>query len=488
MAAYHEPSYQHGFEEERFEQTVSQNFQCIICTNVLRDPVMCRGNQHLFCRACITRHLGNFQTCPTCMQELCVETLTEAPRAVKNFLSELKIRCEFHDRGCLALVELGNLENHVKLCGFAPVACSNEGCELVVNQRDLIHHESTVCKQRRVKCHSCIELRQEMDTVKSTLEAMNKKLDVIQDKLQHQRESKAKSKVVVAGGWNEDSGELNSVELFDVLKQTWSYLQPMKESRASGSAFVYDNQIIVSGGWIKSNQLLRTDSIEALQNANHVSPLSTWKNFPAKLSGKLSRFSTVVYNDSLIVVGGDDGSSNVDYSKNISEISLVRPYAIKLLTKMPRNLCWHSVEIFGDKIVIVGGHTTHSISSVLMYDIKQNKCGELVPLPQPVRRMATVKWGDNVIVIGGEKKNFQAINTVMIYNVKTQQCHWLPPMIHKRSGCTAAVVDDTIIVMGGEDEKRTILNSVERFSFAKYTWEELPSMREARKGSTSVAC
>ena len=123
---------------------------------------MCGGNQHLFCRACITKHLGNFQTCPTYMQELSVETLTEAPRAVKNFLSELKIRCDFHERGCLFLVELGNLENHVKKCGFVSVVCSNEGCELVVNQRDLIHHESTVFKQRRVKCHSCIELRQEI--------------------------------------------------------------------------------------------------------------------------------------------------------------------------------------------------------------------------------------------------------------------------------------------------------------------------------------
>jgi N-acetylneuraminic acid mutarotase len=101
--------------------------------------------------------------------------------------------------------------------------------------------------------------------------------------------------------------------------------------------------------------------------------------------------------------------------------------------------------------------------------------------------MATVKWADNVIVIGGEDK-WVAINTVIIYNIKTQQSHWLPPMKYKRSACTAAVVDNTIIVMGGEDNKGNILNSVERFSFTYYTWEELPSMHEARKAFTSVAC
>ncbi len=36
-----------------------------------------------------------------------------------------------------------------------------------------------------------------------------------------------------------------------------------------------------------------------------------------------------------------------------------------------------------------------------MYDIKKNKCEELAPLPYPVLNMATVKWADNVIVIGG---------------------------------------------------------------------------------------
>ncbi|CAB4021941.1 RING finger 151-like [Paramuricea clavata] len=463
---------------------------------------MCRENQHLFCRACITRHLTNSQTCPTCMQKLRIDTLTQAPRAVTNFLCELTIRCDFYDRGCVVLIELGDLENHLKECGFAPVVCSNAGCELVVNQRDLVHHESAVCEQRRVKCHNCAELQQEMDTVKTTLAEMNKKLDDIQDKfaIQNKFESMEKQqeklsrhefedtkfKVVVAGGWNKDSSQLNSVELFDSSRRTWSYLQPMKECRKSASAFVYNNQIIVSGGWTKSNRRpLRTNSMEALQNANQISPLSTWKNFPAKLSGKLSGFSTVVYNDSLIVVGGITDDS---YSANISEVSLVHPYTIKMLTKMPRSMGLHAVELFGDKIVIIGGRKTRCINNVLMYDIKKNKCEELAPLPYPVQNVATVKWADNVIVIGGQERDFMALNTVIIYNIKSQKSHWLPPMIYKRSACTAAVVDNTIIVMGGEDEKENILNSVERFSFTHYTWEELPSMHEARKAFTSVAC
>jgi hypothetical protein len=169
--------YDTGYEDERFEQIVSQGFHCIICTSVLKDAVMCPENEHLFCRACITKHLMNFQTCPTCMEPLTVETLSQASRGVRILLAELRIRCEFFNRGCGKFIELGDLERHVTECGFAPAVCSNEGCELEVNKQDLLHHETAVCELRRVKCHNCDDIRQEMDTVKVNLALMNEKLD-----------------------------------------------------------------------------------------------------------------------------------------------------------------------------------------------------------------------------------------------------------------------------------------------------------------------
>ena len=158
-----------GYEDERFEHVVNQTLHCIICTNVIKDPVMCQRNEHLFCRACITIHLMYSSTCPTCMEPLNVETLRQASRTVVNLLSELRIRCEFFDRGCEKFVQLEDLERHVADCGFAPAVCSNEGCQLEVNKQDLLHHETAVCELRRVKCHSCNDIRREMDTVKVNL-------------------------------------------------------------------------------------------------------------------------------------------------------------------------------------------------------------------------------------------------------------------------------------------------------------------------------
>ena len=539
--------YETGYEDERFEHTVSETLHCIICTNVIKDPVMCQRNEHLFCRACITIHLMNFHTCPTCMEPLTVKTLRQA-RTVSNLLSELKIRCEFFDRGCGKFVQLGDLERHVADCGFAPAVCSNEGCQLEVNKQDLLHHETTVCELRRVKCHSCNDIRREMDTVKDNLAAMNEKLkrvgetlgkldenviakvELVQEQLNKQGESNRQLKadnvemkkslneimkqlermtqqtshevqaeemkkgiaeggeedrepMVIVAGGDNGPRYSNSVEMFSLPTGTWTQLQPMRRQHNQASSVVYNNQLFVFG-W-------RDQTMEKLSlNAVHVDQSQPWENVPVELPGWLYRHCSVVYNRRLIVIGGYNGDAYLD---SITEISLVPPYTSKLLATMPQKRGLHGVAIFGDKILILGGKKTILIKSVLrsvvMYDITENEFQELAPLPYPVHTMATVKWDDDsVIIMGGTDSKNQTLNKVLMYNIKTQKSHELPNMKYKRKGCVAAVVRDTVIVMGGRDERGNVLKSVEGFRFDRNSWEELPPMNEARCWATAVVC
>ena len=562
-------SYDTGWEDELFQHPVGHTLHCGICLNVLKDPVSCRHNEHLFCRACITIHLMNFQTCPSCMEPLTVESLRQAPRTVTNLLSELKVRCQFFDRGCGQFVELGDLERHVTDCGFAPAVCSNEGCQLEVNKQDLLHHETAVCELRRVKCHNCNEIRQEMDTVKVNLAIMNEKLkgvgeqlvrhekqmdrnetniktvfaivELIQEQLQEQlnkqeecnrrlevdnvgmkrnlneitkqlermtqqtsHEVQAEEmkkdiaeggmdrepKVLIAGGSN-GRKEINSVEMFSLLNATWTPLKPMKESCQRASSVVHNNQIFVIGGDGNSAGI---KSIEKLSlNAVHVNHSITWENVLAELPGPLWGHCSVVYNGRLIVIGGYDGSKRA-FSDSITEISLVPPYTSKLLATMPHARYLHGVAMFGDKILILGGTAlilaySTKFASVLLYDIIKNECKELAALPYPVSEMATVKWGDDsVIIVGGADSNAQPLNKVLVYNIKTQKSRMLPDMKYKRRGCVAAVVRDTVIVMGGMDERGKYLKSVECFQCDRYSWQKLPQMREARYLATAVVC
>ena len=79
-----------GYEDERFETKVDHNLHCIICREVLKDPVQCRRNEHHFCRNCIIEHLKHSQNCPTCKDPLTVETLVRPQRFLANTLAKFK--------------------------------------------------------------------------------------------------------------------------------------------------------------------------------------------------------------------------------------------------------------------------------------------------------------------------------------------------------------------------------------------------------------
>ena len=554
-------AYDTGYEDERFQHPVGHTLHCGVCMNVLKDPVMCRRNEHLCCRACIIPHLRISQTCPTCMEPLTVETLRPASRGIRSLLAELKIRCEFYDRGCGEFIELEHLERHLRDCGFAPAVCSNEGCRLEVNQRDLLHHETVVCEHRRVQCHSCNDIKREIEAMKVSLATMEKKLDgnkkelveeikenkkaveenviakveLVQEQLDSQFDTQEESnrrletevkkcfneitrlgnivqtlpevqaeqmrkgiaeaggmarepKVLVAGGFKK-SVYLCSVEMFNLSKGTWTPLQPLRECRSALSSIVHDTKVFVFGGYLKS----ATKSIEVLSlNAVHVDHAITWQKFAGHLPIALYGHCSVVYNGRLIIIGGH-GVGKDEITDSITEVSLVPPCTSKLLAIMPQSRWHHRAAIFGDKILIVGGvqspHRDTSLKSVLLYDITKNECQELAPLPYVIYEPATVKWGDdNILIMGGADTNGKPLNKVLLYNIKTQKSHELPNMKYKRAACVAAVVRDTVIVMGGEGEGGSVLKSVESFRFDSYSWQDLPDMHEKRSYAAAVVC
>ena len=512
-------SFIQGYDEDRFATTVNRNFLCLICFNVLKDPVLCPRNQHCFCRSCITKHLENSRRCPTCADELTVETLAEPNRMVKDYLNELKIHCVYIDRGCQEIVQLEHLDNHEATCGFTPAVCTNQGCGATLNQRDLIHHQSELCEFRKLKCHSCGEMTKTladmekkmvatnltMETKVANLEKnMDRKLEAINNevrglktaliegfdemkdvlvKMEGKMEENTrkvtntasgdKENIIVAGGRGTDS-----VEMFNWRQRTWSPLQSMRKERYGATSFVYNNHVTIAGGICSG----RVDDMIRM-NINPNPDLSMrWSECPVKLPTKLAGHSSVLYNDHLIATGGYNGNGVSDC---IHEVQLVPPYAVKTLSRMPERRQFHSTQLFDDNLLIVGGRTTDrhrdSLSSVVLYDIKKNECKHLAPLPYEVSQMATVRWGDNIVVIGGVDKRSNALDTVIIYNVKTEQSHMLPSMRCKRYGCTAVVIGNNIVVLGGLGKK-----SVEAFNFESYSWQELPEMSQARWFPTAV--
>ncbi len=500
-----------GYEDNRFETKVDENLHCIICREVLKDPVQCRRNEHHFCRNCITKHLKHSPKCPTCKDPLTVQTLVRPQRFLANTLSCLKILCDNSERGCRKVVELGSLATHVASCGFSPMPCSNDQCEEIISRRDKEIHENKVCDFRPVKCDYCGQMvmyknfmqhtcppRQEIREMKAELRENRSRQDemlkmmqnmmtnltrIQRNTLQCSEGSHASSgqemqaEILVAGGNGRES-----VEVFNMATKTWRPLSEMNECRTGASSVLYQGHMIVTGGMSQTYQ-----SLASVEELNLAQQDGHWVESQFKLPAPSSNHACVVYQNKLFVFGGRDGVMVYD---TIYEIELTPPYTSRLLTKMPRPICYHGAEVVSGKIFIIGGSTTaycdNATSTVLMFDPVTNTCTELKPLPYTVSRMATVTWKDNVVVLGGRDKQGNIRNTVVLYNVTTGSHRMLPGMRNKRCVCTAVTIGDNIIVIGGCDETGKPLISVECYNFNTNTWTEFPAMAKERFYPTAV--
>ena len=582
MAEGNKHFHEFGYPDERFESVLSDNLHCAICSCVLKDPVMCK-NEHYFCRGCITKHLQNYHTCPSCNQDLTVESLADVPRILINLLSEQRIRCDHHERGCEEIVQLGNLASHVAVCGKAPVVCANEECSSEINREDQFRHESEECRFRKVKCRNCKEMgsmvqeigvslgglcehveklntnvneqveklnnnvSEQLTEMKTGLTAVEKRFEEMENRFegmenkfekkfeemenrfekvenqflkmenprfrdgQHEevhdeRESARSAQAtpvepssdtkdaknpneyayVVTGGYGKEGKPLNSAEIFDKTTNSWIQLKPMKQCRADSSSVVYNGQVLVTGGTSDGKNIV--SSIE--QFSRNVNPLvpPCWSHFSVNLPKALRGHRTVLYNDRMLVVGGYDEEKKS--SDIIYEIQPHFPFNTKVLAKLPspRPMKGCGVVLSNDKILIFGGGDSwcNATAKVTMYDITNNEFKELAPLPYEVLNMATVKYGENVILAGGSNRRYCSNdkNTVVSYNVETEESTELPPMKHSRSECCAVVDGNSLVVMGGRGPD-TILNSVKALDFKTSKWSNLPSMKEARRGFTA---
>ena len=347
-------SYTQGYDEERFVTTVNRNFLCLICFNVLKDPVLCPRNQHCFCRGCITKHLQNSQRCPTCADKLTEETLAEPQRMIKDYLNELNIRCVYHDRGCEEIVQIQHLDQHENSCGFTPAVCTNPGCGATLNMRDLTIHESELCEYRKLKCHSCGEMTKTLadmekrmarietnqanveknmekkfanleTQIKSTNTTTQNNMAILETKLAESVEKIVERKLTKNTANMEEKLEaVNNevkglktalVDAFDQMKDVLVEMDGKKEENARKvrNAPSGDREnIIVAGGYVD-------DSVEMFNWRQRTwSPLQF---IPTKREGATS----FVYNNQVVIAGGscfgcldDMVSMNVDLRPDLS--------------------------------------------------------------------------------------------------------------------------------------------------------------------------
>jgi hypothetical protein len=384
-----------------------------------------------------------------------------------------------------------------------PVTCSNEGCDEVVSKRDVKQHELDLCRFKTTTCddcgkkmprhkygaHGCV-LRRDVDEMKNDLAEMKatkhemmkemregmQRLTIAFESLQKSVNSK-NTYILVVAGWNPKTNKvISSVERFNLLNQTWTQLPRLKIARQVSAAVMFKNQVFVCGG--DSNSDGHLDSIEVLDlNGNP----PEWHEFFVNLPIKVAGHKCVVHGSRLLIIGGHvKPSENLD---TIYELLLVPPYSSKLLCHMKKKRAFHAVELFDDKVLIVGGDGAET--DVEIFDIARNECVEMPPLPSRVCLIGTVRRGDTMLLIGGmESVGAQkASNKIIEYDFKNGRSKILLAMKTGRAYCSCVCRGNTLIVIGGAREDSA---AVDCFNFLSNSWKRLPSMSETRMSASAV--
>ena len=299
----------------------------------------------------------------------------------------------------------------------------------------------------------------------------------------------ARENIFVVGGAHKQGERYvrnKTTECFNWADQTWKLLNSaVFEGRCNLCSFLCQGQMVVAGGSDDGGNFANT-----LKCLNVADPAATWKDFAVNLPIRCTGHKVVNHNDRLFMSGGRIPASDrglINRFDAVYEVQLVPPYSSKMLTRLPQPRSNHGMEMFDQKLFLLGGHDgKKTTASVVQYDLIKNECEEIPPLPYAVQFMATVLWRNNVLVIGGKDGDRARLNKVVMYDVITGRSQMLPSMKQKRHGCTAVLTGNVVVVMGGLNEKNEYLKSVESFDLERQVWQDLPDMLEPRAYTTAV--
>ena len=453
------------------------------------------------------------------MQPLTVETLRQAPRTVTNLLSELKIRCEYFHRGCRKIVDLGDLERHVADCGFAPAVCSNEGCQLEVNKQDLLHHETTVCELRRVQCHSCNDIRREIDTVKVSLAAINekmhkieKKIERIEKKLLHTVEKietnikaveanlAAKIDLVQQQLYKQDKSnrqlKADNVEIKKSLNKITKQLERMTlqtsheihvEQHRTGlsetDGMDRELKVVIVAGGASPHDL---NSVEMFSLAT-----GTWTRLqPMKESRQ--DLSSVVYNNQFVVLGGWGKKSIEKLSLDAVHVDQSIPWD-KVPAELLGILAGHRSVVYNGRLIVIGGYDfnereySDAIAEISLVSSFTRKL--LAIMPKRISGHGVAMFGDKILIVGGEGSGptNSALSSVVMYDITRNECLELALLPYPvRDMATVKWDGDNVMIMGGADKASRPLNKVLMYNVKSQKSHMLPDMKYKREGCVAA--
>ena len=505
----------YGYDDSRFEKDVDENFHCSVCYNVLKEPRMCRNNEHIFCLDCISEHLKvNSKTCPECNEHLSLDTLRKAPRVLRNCLSKLKINCDHASRGCPQFTCLEELETHVSNCGYAPVLCSNVECGMEINKQDKVHHETEVCEYRRVKCQDCGKMQEVVGRLEGRMMELDRKVEETKKEVRNAAkntgdkvEEISEKEVAVV---KKEVGEVNK-EVREVKKEVGEVkkeVKDVKENLSKVNKDVDEVKVMMSQVLEKLNMLEHLNKLPSPTEGMLNTPredilisggtddgtgteIFSWeKNGWFKVSPmneKHSGASSFIYKDQLFVLGGR-------LTKAIETLDL------SVLTlkwrKFPRGLPFECDDfqtvVCQQTVIHIGGYNyekdeeSNMISELQLTSPSSCFMKELCQMPEPRDRHSAEVFEDKVLILGGCNMSFNILDSVLKFDPNRNECKEMPKLPAPLMRMATVRWREEVVVLGGRSKESKALNDVFMYNIKTGKITVLPSMLEKRRSCCAI--
>ena len=501
----------YGYDDSRFEKDVDEEFHCSICYNVLKEPRMCRNNEHIFCLDCISEHLKvNSETCPECNEHLNLDTLRKAPRVLRNYLCKLKINCDHASRGCSQFTCLQELETHVSNCGYAPVLCSNAECGMEINKQDKVHHETEVCEYRRVKCHDCGKIQEVVGKLEGRIMELDRKVEETKkevwnaakntgDKMEAMNEE-----MKTASRQTEKENEEVKKEVREVKKE----VKDVKENLSKVNKDVDEVKVIMSQVLEKLNMLEHLNKLpyptEGMLNTARENILIagghgdktgmeifSWeKNGWFKVSPMNEehvRASSFIYKDQLFVVGGA-GSKTIE-TLDLNELPLKW---VKFFRELPFRFDDFQTVVCQQTVIHIGGfnwekfQNSNVISELQLTSPSSCFMKELCQMPEPRQCDSAEVFEDKVLILGGYSDSGAPLDSVLEFDPKRNECKEMPKLPVPLLRMATVRWREQAVVLGGRNKERKVVNDVFMYNIKTGKITVLPSMLEKRWGCCAI--
>ncbi|PCI29174.1 MAG: hypothetical protein COB67_04570 [SAR324 cluster bacterium] len=187
----------------------------------------------------------------------------------------------------------------------------------------------------------------------------------------------------IIGGWNVDF--LDSVDAYDLKRDSWTPKAPLKIARNHHRSFVYQDKIYVVGGHNKEFP----DGIATVEVYDP--QFDSWTKASAMPTPRFN-FSGNMYNGKFYTFGGKGGVKKVEVYDPLTD-------TWEKKSDMPVGRFRHTGSLVADKFYLIGGRGTESL--VQEYDPVTDIWTNKAPMPSPRYYTRSAVLYNKIYVIGG---------------------------------------------------------------------------------------